>query len=71
MRAAAAQRNDADAADPLRNWEAKRARRTCRGQIVLREKAAPMSIRFADDEREEWTRAAIDAVRATPDPGGF
>ena len=68
VRAIAAHRNDADAVDPLHNWEAKGARRNCRGQIVLREKTLPMSIRFADDEREEWIRKAIGAVRTTPAP---
>ncbi|MYJ73709.1 MAG: hypothetical protein F4089_00860 [Gammaproteobacteria bacterium] len=68
VRAVAAQPRDADEADPLRTREAKGYRRTCRGQIVLREKTAPMAIAFADEEREQWIRRAIDAVGATPDP---
>ena len=64
VRAVAAQRQDADKVDPLRTG----GYRTCRGQIVLQEKAGPMAIRFDDGERDEWIRKAIDAVRATPDP---
>ena len=64
VRAVAAQRQDADEADPLRTG----GYRTCRGQIVLQAKSAPMTIRFDDGERDEWIRKAIDAVRATPDP---
>ena len=68
VRAVAAQPQDANEVDPLRTWEAKGERRTCRGQIVLQEKTAPMAIAFADEEREQWIRKAIDAVCAKPDP---
>ena len=68
VRTVAVQPQDADEVDPLRNREAIGERRTCRGQIVLQEKTAPMAITFAEEEREQWIRKAIDAVCATPDP---
>ena len=71
VRAVAAQPRDADEVDPLRTREAIGARRTCRGQIVLQEKTAPMAITFAEEEREQWIRRAIDAIRATPDPDRY
>lgn len=69
VRAVAARRKDADEIDPLGTRTARCARRTCRGQIVLQGKTAPMAIRMADDERDEWIRKAIDAIRSTPNPG--
>lgn len=69
VRAVAAQPQDADEVDPIRTGEARGEwRRTCRGQIVLQEKTAPMAITFAEEERAQWICKAIDAIRATPDP---
>ena len=45
VRAVAAQPHDADEVDPLRDWEAKGTRRTCRGQIVLQEKRCRWRLR--------------------------
>ena len=68
VRAVAAQPQDADEVDPLRTWEARGERRTCRGKIVLQENTTPMAIAFAEEEREQWIRRAMEAIRATPDP---
>ena len=67
VRAVAARKEDADRVDPL--LEASRYdKRTSRGQIVLQERTRPMALQFAGEEREDWVRKAVEAIRATREP---
>ena len=69
VRAVAAQPEDANKVDPLLNDSLQsRDKSTCRGQIVIQERLRPLALSFNEDERDDWLRRGVEAIRATPNP---